>query len=105
MDPLPNPISFRLPPEVYELLEQSAAAAGTTINKYAQGLVIEALTQPNRAVETADLESIHREIKKLREDFATAMVGQFVIINKALPEARRTSQEKIEAWVRGVMQG
>lgn len=96
----PNPISFRLPPEVFELLERSATEAGTTSNRVAQRLVIDALTQPNHGVDRADLERIHHEIKKLREDFATALMAQIVHFNRLLPKAQRVPPEEFEQWVR-----
>ncbi len=86
-------VSFRLAPEFMKILEEQAASEGKKRNDWARRLVIRALTETERSELKDDIETLKKDIRKMRGDFAT--LGQVLLVKVAKQNAA-----EVEAWIR-----
>ena len=87
-------VSFRLDREFRKLLEDRAAAHGQPRpNLFARILLQRALTDTADAELRSAVEALRGELRRVREDIATAV---FVLLVKSAKE----DPEKAKAWVR-----
>jgi len=87
-------VSFRMDAEFRQLLQQRANANGQPrANLFARTLVQRALTDTAGAELRQELEGLRSDLRRVREDIATAV---FVLLVKSAKE----DPDKAKAWVR-----
>lgn len=100
-------VSFRLSASFAKELSERAAHNGESPGELARRLVIEALTDSQRARLTSQLDevrasvgAVERSVSKLRGDIATSLAGMLKYLSPAIPEDARMTTKQIEDWIR-----
>lgn len=68
-------ISFRVSPTIARDLQTKARERGQTPGKYARELVLDSLSSKDRVEILHDLEDLRNQVRRLREDLATAVIA------------------------------
>lgn len=102
MKPPSETLSFRLPTEFLEELDQRIAEHKDRFNReysrgdFARKIVIEYLTDAERQETRKHIKATQADLHKLREDIATAITAVLVNIAKADPV-------QVDRWVKGAL--